>query len=444
MFRIVRNRMKILYTCLLLCSWQIVHAQQELTIEQAIGTALQNNYEIRLAQNDSLAAALDVSYTYAAFLPRLNAGAGAVWNNNNQRQNFADGSKREQNGVRSNNINSSLNLNWVLFDGFKMFITRDKVEEFAELGELAVKREVINTVANVINTYYNIVRQKQQLRAYEEQFSVIDAQVQLSQRKLEIGVGAKPDILQGQVDLNALHSNQLKQLTIIAQLKDDLNQLMNVAPGADYRVADSIPLDLQIALGDVLAGAATQNAELLIARKNINIAKLTLEERKAERFPTVSFNSAYNFSRTDNKSTVNPFAPLFNQNAGFNYGFTASIPILNHFNTRRLIKQAQLDIDYNELVYQNQQSQVSLAVMKAFKEFEYQKQALQLEEQNVNLAKENAFIISERYRLGVSTFLELRIAQRSLEEAYNRLFATRYNTKIAETELLRLKGDLVR
>jgi outer membrane protein TolC len=42
----------------------------------------------------------------------------------------------------------------------------------------------------------------------------------------------------------------------------------------------------------------------------------------------------------------------------------------------------------------------------------------------------------------VSTYLELRDAQISLEQAYNRLIAARYNTKLAETELLRLKGTL--
>ena len=274
--------------------------------------------------------------------------------------------------------------------------------------------------------------------------SVMEEQVKLSQRRLEIGVGAKPEVLQGSIDLNTLKTNQLRQITLIDQLKDALNQLMNVEPAATYEVSDSIPVDKNIILGDIVSGAEMSNAELLIARKNIEIAKLTLEERKAERLPIVSFNSAYNFSKTDNKTTVNPFAPLFNQNAGLNYGFTASIPILNNLNTRRLMKQAQLDIDYNEIIYQQQRSQVNLAVMQSFKDYEFQKKALEIEENNIELAKENASIIMERYRLGVSTFLELREAQRDLENAYNRVIATRYNTKLAETELLRLKGDLVR
>ena len=60
------------------------------------------------------------------------------------------------------------------------------------------------------------------------------------------------------------------------------------------------------------------------------------------------------------------------------------------------------------------------------------------------LAKENVFIASERFRLGISTLLELRETQRSLEDAYTRLIAARFNTKVAETDLLRLRGDLVK
>jgi outer membrane protein len=121
-----------------------------------------------------------------------------------------------------------------------------------------------------------------------------------------------------------------------------------------------------------------------------------------------------------------------------------SVPIFNGFNTRRLIRQAQLDIRYQELFYDNQRSLIDVTISNAWKDYELQKQLLQLEEENINLAKENVAIALERFRQGVSTNLELREAQISLEAAYNRLIAARYNTKLAETELLRLKGDLVR
>jgi outer membrane protein TolC len=60
------------------------------------------------------------------------------------------------------------------------------------------------------------------------------------------------------------------------------------------------------------------------------------------------------------------------------------------------------------------------------------------------LAKENVVIALESFKRGVATFIELRTAQQSLEDGYNRLINSRYLAKVAETELLRLNGGLLR
>ena len=420
----------------------VSYAQRMLTLDEAIATTLQNNYDIQLSKNDSMVAALDYSYRNAAFFPTLNGIASTTWNNNNQRQTLADGSKREQNSIRSHNSAASALLNWTLFDGLKMFATRDKAAEFIELGSLGIRNQVVNSVAQVYTTYYDIVRQKQQLKAVEEQITLNEERVRLSQYKLDIGTGAKPDVLQSKVDLNAQKALKLEQLTLIEQLKEQLNQVMNVQPGLAFEVSDSIPLNTSLGLGDIQADIEQNNPLLLIARKNIDIARLTLKERKADRYPVVSFNSAYNYSRTDNKKVINPFSPLFNQSNGLNYGFSATIPIFNRFNTKRLVKQAELDIRYQQLVFESQRSTVYLDVITAFKDYELQKKALALEEENILLARENVDIVFQTYKLGAATLVQLREAQNSLEAANNRLIAARYATKLAETELLRLKGTL--
>lgn len=432
----------VLYAAFFLAA-QFLHAQKVLTLEEAIATTLQNNYNIQLSKNDSMIAALDYAYRNAVFLPRLNATTGTSWTNNHQIQKFSNGTERKGD-VKSNNINSALNLNWTLFDGLRMFATRDKTEEFIRLGELNIKTEINNTVALVINSYYDIVRQKEQLKAIEEQMSISQTRVDLSQRKLELGVGAKPDVLQSKVDLNAQKAAQLRQKTLIQQLKGILNQLMNIEVNSSYDVIETIPFTNSLTLGAVLADMESKNPTLQIIKKNIDIAMLTMKERKADRLPTVSFNSAYNFNRNTNSLAVNPALPISNQNQGLNYGFSASIPILNNRITHRLISQASLDIKNQQLIYNNQKSVLNLSVINAFKNYEMQKQSLELEEANILLAKENVTILLETYRLGSITYLQLREAQKSLEDAYNRLIAVRYNTKLAETELLRLKADLLR
>ena len=445
-----KNYLSIVFAVVCFCMSINISAQPLLTPEEAIAVALQNNYEIRLSRNDSAIAALDYEYRNAVFLPRLNANAGTVWTHNNQRQEFNSGEVRQGN-VATNNINASLNLDWTLFDGFKMFATRKKAEEYMRLGELQIKNQVINTVADVLNTYYAIVREKQQLRAVEEQMSISQTRVDLSQRKLEIGVGAKPDVLQGKVDLNAQKAAQLRQIAVIKELKEVLNQLLfptstpqSTPATTEYDVLDSIPINFFITLDEIRLNAESQSPVLQIAQKNIDIAGLTLKEIKADRYPLVEFNSAYNFTRTNNDVTLNPVLPYLNRNRGLNYGFSAYIPILNYRNTHRLIRQAELNIGFQQLLYENQKSLLHLDVINAYHEYQLHIESLALEEANIELAIENVNIILETYRLGGSTYLQLREAQNSLEDAYNRLIAARYNTKLAETELLRLKGDLVR
>ncbi len=417
--------------------------QRILTLEEAIANALQKNYDILLAKNDSTVASIDYSYRNVAFLPRVNANAATVWNNNSTKQTLADCKKRQSSGLRSNNISSQLALNWTLFDGLKMFATRDKAEQLLELGELEIKNQVVNTVADVVNNYYNIVRQKQQLRAIQEQMSIDSERVRLAQYRLDIGVGTKPDLLQSKIDLNAQKAAQLQQQALIDQLKEQLNKAISLPQFTAYDVSDTITINTAISLGDVLANAEKNNPGLQINKKSIDIARLTLKEQKALLFPTVSFNSAYNFNQNKNQKVINSFSTLFNQNSGFNYGFGVSVPILNGFNTRRLIKQAQWNIQYQGLVFENQRSVTTLSVINAFQAYEQQKKALALEEENILLARENLDIVFQTYKLGAATLLQLKQAQQSLEDAYNRLIAARYNAKLSETELMRLSGSLV-
>lgn len=433
----------ILISCLCLGMMKS-QAQELLTVEQAVAAAISNNYDIQLVKNDSVIAALNNSYAYTAFLPTANATAGVVFNNNNTKQKLADGSVKQRSGLKSNNIASAVNLNWTVFDGLKMFTTRKKLAEIVTLGELNIKDQVNSTVADVINTYYNIVRQKQQLKAIEEQMRLNEDRVEQAQKKLTVGLGAKPELLQAKVDLNAQIASRLKQLTLIEQLKEQLNALMVMALDTRYEVEDSIPFKNDLIVTDIMAAAESGNPQLQVTQQDIRIAGLTLKERKAERLPTVNFNSAYNFSKTDNQTVVNNFTPLFNRNLGFNYGLSASIPIFNRFNTRRLIKTAELDIQFKNILYDYQRWQINVAINNAFKNYELERKTLQLEEENIVLAKENVYIASERLRLGVTSYLELRETQKSLEDAYNRLIAARYNSKLAETDLLRLKGAFVR
>ena len=433
---------RFLSVLLLALAGKTAMAQDSLTVEQAVAYALQNNYDILLSRNDSAIAAINYEYRNAAFLPRVNASGTYLINNNNQRQTLADGSDRERKGIRSNNLNAAINLNWTVFDGFRMFLLRDQLDIAVEQGNLIVKTAVINTVAGVITTYYDIVRQQQQLRNVDEQIALAADRLRLAQYRFDIGVGIKPDVLQAQIDFNNAKAAQFNQLALIEQRRQTLNQLMNTAVSATYKVSDTIPVRMDIVLANILNNLITP--ELQLSRVNIEAARLNVELAKTARYPTVSLTSAYNFSRTSNNQVINQFSPLFNLNKGLNYGITATIPIFNNFEVKQQIRQAELAVRFQQLQYESQTSLLNTNLINTFRNYEAQRQVVATLDSSVALARENLFIEKERYRLGRTTFIELRQAEENVTTTLTNLINARYNLKVAETELLRLRGELVR
>lgn len=414
-----------------------------ITLEEVIGLAIEQNYDVRVANTFSQGAQVDDKYSIGALIPTINATGSRTWNVNNQRQILRNDSLVERNGVRTNNISTALQANWLIFDGGRMFATRERLEQLAEQGVINVKDQIIQTISQVILNYFDVVRQKQQLTAIREQVILSEERVRLADRRLAVGTGAKPELLQAKVDLNAQRTAAITQETTIAQLKDQLNGLVNRRLPAVFDVADTIIIDLDIEESDVQSKTETNNYTLQSFQKNVDIAALSVRERKGERYPFINLIGAYNFSRTENEVVINNFTPLFNRNSGFNYGLTFSLPIVNGFINRRNIEQARIIYDRSRLLYDQTKLNIDVSVKNAYVAYENAKKILDIEEENIGLAKENIYIALESFKRSANTFIEVRTAQQSLADAYNRLINARYLAKVAETELLRLSGQLL-
>lgn len=428
----------------LFISSQTALAQQEVSLEQVIALALEKNYDIKVVQNDKAAALTDKGYTVGAFLPQINAVGSTVWNSNDQELRFEDASRNNEGKSSSNNISASVQLVWTLFDGTRMFAARNRINETAEQSDLLLKDQVVNTIATVIGNYYDIVRQKQQLKAIEEQMAVSEERVKLADRKLQVGTGAKPELLQARVDYNAQRAQALQQEALILQLKEQLNGLLGEQLPPAYDVADTILIDLSLDREDIQSNIENANFGLQAARRNISIANSLVREQYAEKLPWLNFNAAYNYSRSENTRIINPFGPLFNASNGYTYGFTVNIPILNNLNNSRLVQQAKLVAERQQILFDQQKIAVNVALKNAFTSYDNARKILIVEEENILVAKENVAIALEVFKRGATTFVELRTAQQSLAEAYTRLINARYLAKVAETELLRLNGALLK
>jgi outer membrane protein TolC len=130
-------------------------------------------------------------------------------------------------------------------------------------------------------------------------------------------------------------------------------------------------------------------------------------------------------------------------NDNLNYGITASINIFNGFDQNRRIQNAKIQRDITETRISELRIQLEADLQRAYTNYQNSLNLIDLEKENLEVARQNIDIALERYKLGVSTPLELREVQRNAVASESRLIDAEYGGKLAEIELLRLSSRII-
>ncbi|NER83828.1 MAG: TolC family protein, partial [Leptolyngbya sp. SIO1D8] len=344
-----------------------------------------------------------------------------------------------QDAAKSDRFTGSANFNWTVFDGFGMFISRDRLTELESQGLLDKKVTVENTIAAIYNAYYQTVLEQDRLAVLKETVEISNARLSLAQSRYEVGKGSKLDYLAAQVDYNTDRSNVLRQEELLNNAKIDLNVLLSRESSTLFNVSGQIDINSDLQLEPLLQKVSTLNPALLSVISDQNVAFLEYKELIAERYPTIGIGLSY-----DRGSSNNDAGQLRSSvTSGVTYGFSASWNIFDGFNRKREIQNAKVRREITQLEKDALELSLQGEVNKAYVNYANNLQLIDLEKSNVEVALENEQIALDRYELGAGTALELREAQRNAVDSQNRLLDAQLVAKLAEIELLRLSGSIL-
>ena len=330
-------------------------------------------------------------------------------------------------------------MNWTIFDGLGMFMTMEKLASIRNWGELNTLQAAQNTVAQVSNAYYQVLLEKERLRVLEENLETSLQRQEFAENRYRVGKSSKVDYLAAQVDYNSDRTGLIVQQQRIDHAKVDLNVLMGRNVDTPMEIVRSIEIDSTLLYQELERRVDQANPELMKAMQDHNIAYYEYKEEKANRYPSISLGVAYSYSSSDNEAGQLR-SSVFD---GVNYGVSARWNIFDGNNTNRKVQNAKIEHQTTMLALNELRLLVKGDLMKTFIRYKNSIQVVSLERRNLEVAKENESIAIERFRLGASDFLVLREAQRSLVDANGRFLDSMFSTKLAETELLRLSGNLV-
>jgi outer membrane protein, adhesin transport system len=112
-------------------------------------------------------------------------------------------------------------------------------------------------------------------------------------------------------------------------------------------------------------------------------------------------------------------------------------------NRRREQSNALIDIENRRIQLKEIEQTIKADLLTIFFAYENNLKLIKLEEQNLEVAKENLEIAMDRYKLGSLAGLELREVQKSLLDAEERLISVKYQAKLAEVSLLQMSGKIM-
>jgi len=412
--------------------------QSLLTVEDAVSICLKQNYDILVSRSSADVDAANNTAGNAGMLPNIDITGSDVYSFNNVTTELSEGITTKSSDARSNSFTASLGIDWTLFDGGKMFVTRKKLGEIRDLGEIQFRDKVVQTLYNVIVAYFEVVRQKQQLTSINEVIRYNRERVNILQASFNAGLVPKTDLLQSQVDLNVYLENAIVQQTVILDSKRTLNQWLSRDAETPFEVIDSIVLNYIPDKTDLNTKLYSRNTEVLGFQKQVDVSNLAIRELSAQRLPWLSLNAGYDFLLSSNTTgTV-----VKNQTFGPRFGGSFSLPIYYGGNISRQVRVARLQQQSAQYSLESVKTSVNTQLQNALSDYEHAMQLLSLEKSNTLLARENLTISMHRLRLGQTTALEVRQAEESYIQSLTRYIQFAFTAKVAETKFKQLTATL--
>src|SRR3974390_1591491 len=384
---------------------------QDEALQKLIKTALQNNYDIRIAAARIVEAQANVGITKANLYPWLN-GAGSITNERNQ---FTTPNAPTYGSL-------GIQLSYIV-DFWGQFRRETEAAQAQLLGSEYAQNVVRTTLVSSVASDYFLLRSYDYQLTYAQDNHKADEEIlNLNNIRFKGGEASIMEVYQAEVLLEAAQAQEITLNGLIEQTENNISILLGENPGPVVRgleVADQ-PHMLEVPAG-LPSALLERRPDVRVAEENLVSANANVGVAKAAFFPQFSLTGLFG------AQSITPFSCTAGPGTFWAGGLAVAKPLSQGGRIRSQYKLAWAQRDKAELLYKKTVNQAFGFFPNSLPGYPQARQyRIKIEEQ-MNTYGAAAHLANVRFLGGYTSFLEVQYNEQQYFTSQLQLSAAWYS-----------------
>lgn len=379
----------------------------------------------------------------AALLPQISAVG-------NLTENYFD-----QGGITANyhQMTASAQLNQVVFDYSKLSaLTKAKFASQLSDLQLINARQVLMT--NVAQAYFDVLYAEDTLLATQMTKSAFEKQMTQANAAFKVGTVTIADVNDALSGYDSAAAQEIQDTNNLIYKKNQFRNLTGVDPEQIQPLQEQINLQLPTPQSDNLWSklAESGNVNVLIANKQVDMAKQDISTARAGHYPTVSLQAQYQYQGTGSLDSTNasdtqsqafnyPGGPLSSYGTG-SIGLQLSIPIFAGGGINAQTRQASDNYDAAIQQAVSVDRQTNQNTRNAYWSVYNGVSIVNAQKSSLLSAKTKLNSDTLGYQVGVRNSVDLVQSQKNYYQTFQTYQQSRYQYLMSQVELQYLSGRI--
>ena len=294
-------------------------------------------------------------------------------------------------------------------------IALKRAEHSLQSARLNFDRQRLQLEGQVIDDYYDLVQSVRELEIEEQRLAQSRANLELAQRKFEVGLIAEVEALRLQVEMLQAEATYDQAQTNIESSHDILRETLGLDVWAPLEIDTEVqyeilPIDAQRALEIGLARRTDMKRTEIFEE----IRALDLEDTRRRNGINATFGA--NVSMRGHGSEIGDVSDNFERNLwGVNLQIT--LPLIDSGQRRATVSQARIALEQSRLTREQQRRRIIQQIRDATRRVHEAERQIDLRQATLQFAQRTYDVEQSRFELGLADSQQLLLAQGNLTQA---------------------------